>query len=86
MNDKQKRFVIEYCRDGEGQSNGTQAAIRAGYSKDTAQEQASRLLSKVIIQEAIAERYDEIATAASITVEAILKQWWAIATAGPLTT
>ncbi len=83
MNDKQKRFVIEYCRDGEGQSNGTQAAIRAGYSEKTARSIATELLAKPDIQEAIRERYDEIATAASITVEAILKQWWAIATADP---
>lgn len=83
MNDKQKRFVIEYCREGEGQSNATQAAIRAGYSKDTASSQAFDLLRKPEIGEAIRERYDEIATAASITVEAILKQWWMIATADP---
>jgi len=79
MNDKQKRFVIEYCKD----ENGTQAAIRAGYSEKTAGVQACELLKKLNIQEAIAERQDEIATAASITVEAVLKQWWAIATADP---
>jgi len=79
MNDKQKRFVIEYCKD----ENGTQAAIRAGYSEKTAGVQACELLKKLNIQEAIEERQDEIATAASITVEAVLKQWWSIATADP---
>ena len=46
---KQERFVEEYLID----LNGTQAAIRAGYSPKTAQEQASALLSKLIIQEAV---------------------------------
>ncbi|WP_038291772.1 terminase small subunit [Zooshikella ganghwensis] len=46
---KQAMFVKEYLVD----LNATQAAIRAGYSKRTAREQAARLLSKVNIQEAI---------------------------------
>lgn len=47
---KQTRFVAEYLID----LNATQAAIRAGYSAHTAQEQGSRLLSKVMVSEAIA--------------------------------
>jgi hypothetical protein len=43
---KQRLFVLEYMKDG----NGTQAAIRAGYNKNTAREQASRLLAKSNIQ------------------------------------
>jgi phage terminase small subunit len=39
---KQLRFVEEYLKD----LNGTQAAIRAGYSARTAAVQASRLLTK----------------------------------------
>jgi len=46
---KQQRFVDEYLID----LNGTQAAIRAGYSARTAQEQASRLLLYVMVQRAI---------------------------------
>ena len=57
---KQQRFVEEYCVD----FNGTQAAIRAGYSKNTATEQASRLLRNVNIQAAIKERLDELAMTA----------------------
>jgi phage terminase small subunit len=49
LNKKQARFVEEYPLD----CNGTRAAIRAGYSPKTAQEQASQLLSKLIIREAI---------------------------------
>ena len=43
---KQERFCQEYLID----LCGTQAAIRAGYSKHTAQPQSARLLSNVIIQ------------------------------------
>lgn len=43
LTEKQFKFCMEYCKD----FNGTQAAIRAGYSKDSAMEQASRLLRNV---------------------------------------
>lgn len=48
---RQERFIAEYLVD----LNATQAAIRAGYSKKTANEQAARLLAKVSIQRAIAD-------------------------------
>lgn len=51
MTPKQKRFCDEYLID----LNATQAAIRAGYSVKTAQEQSSRLLSNVMVQEAISK-------------------------------
>lgn len=46
---KQQRFVDEYLVD----LNGTQAAIRAGYSAKTANEQAARLLAKASVKAAI---------------------------------
>ena len=46
LEEKQKMFCKEYLVD----FNGTQAAIRAGYSKKTANEQASRMLAKVNVQ------------------------------------
>ena len=49
---QQSRFVDEYLID----LNGTQAAIRAGYSAKTANVKAAQLLAKVNIQEAIQER------------------------------
>lgn len=49
LNGKQQRFVEEYLID----LNATQAAIRAGYSHKTANEQGSRLLTNVSIQQAI---------------------------------
>jgi phage terminase small subunit len=48
---KQQRFVEEYLID----LNATQAAIRAGYSAKTAQEQASRLLSNAMVSQAVSE-------------------------------
>ena len=52
---KQQKFVAEYLVD----LNGTQAAIRAGYSPKTANPAASRLLADVNIQAALAEAFAE---------------------------
>lgn len=49
LNEKQQRFVDEYLID----LNGTQAAIRAGYSAKTADVQASRLLANAKVQQAV---------------------------------
>lgn len=48
---KIKRFCEEYIKD----LNGTQAAIRAGYSSHTANEQSSKLLAKVNVKNYISE-------------------------------
>lgn len=48
---KQEKFCQEYVID----LNGTQAAIRAGYSENSANEQASRMLANVNIKERIKE-------------------------------
>lgn len=48
---KQINFCQEYLKD----FNGTQAAVRAGYSKKTANQQAARLLANVNIQNCIKE-------------------------------
>ena len=55
LSEQRQRFVNEYLVD----LNGTQAAIRAGYSVKTANEQASRLLANVSIQQAISEKMAE---------------------------
>lgn len=49
LTDKQKAFIVEYVKD----FNGTQAAIRAGYSENTANVIASQNLTKLNIREAI---------------------------------
>ena len=54
---KQERFVQEYLCD----LNATQAAIRAGYSENTARAIASENLSKPDIADAIAEARAKVA-------------------------
>ena len=49
LTEKQQRFVEEYLID----LNATQAAIRAGYSAKTADQQGSRMLANVKVQQAI---------------------------------
>ena len=56
MTDKQKRFCDEYLID----CNATQAAIRAGYSKKTANEQGNRLLANVSVKAYIDERLEQL--------------------------
>ena len=65
---KQQRFVDEYLID----LNATQAAIRAGYSEKTANEQGSRLLANVSISEAIAEAQNKRAERTEITQDYVL--------------
>jgi len=69
LTDKQERFVSEYLID----LNATQAAIRAGYSKKTAQQQGSENLSKPVISEAIAKAKNEAAKRNETTVDMIDK-------------
>lgn len=47
LTQKQKAFCVYYCKNGW---NGTQAAISAGYSKETAQQIASENLLKPVIR------------------------------------
>jgi phage terminase small subunit len=68
LNAKQERFCHEYIID----LNATQAAIRAGYSEKTAQEQSSRLLSNVIIQKKINEAKENRSKSTGITAERVL--------------
>ena len=49
---KRDRFCQEYVID----CNATQAAIRAGYSEKTANEQGARLLANVSVKNRIAEQ------------------------------
>ncbi len=57
ITDRMKKFVDEYLVD----FNATQAAIRAGYSPDTANEQGSQLLARPDIRELVAEGQKAIA-------------------------
>lgn len=70
LNPRQARFVEEYLKD----LNGTQAAIRAGYSPPTAQEQASRLLSDVIIANAVERAKATRSARVGITQDEVLDE------------
>lgn len=52
LTEKQQHFVEEYLID----LNATQAAIRAGYSAKTADQQGSRMLANVKVKQAVAEK------------------------------
>ena len=68
---RQKMFCAEYLID----KNGTQAAIRAGYSKSTAAEQSSRLLRNVKIKEEIESGLANHAKICAVTRESILEDY-----------
>jgi phage terminase small subunit len=65
---KQAQFVKEYLVD----LNGTQAAIKCGYSPKTAVKQASRLLTNADIKNAIQSEMDKRAKKTNITAEYVL--------------
>ena len=67
---KRQRFVDEYCID----FNGTQAAIRAGYSSKTANEQAARLLANVSVRKALDEKRLEIAESSKLKVSDVIDE------------
>jgi len=70
LSDKQQAFVQEYLKD----LNGTQAAIRAGYSVKTANEQAARLLANVSVSEAVKTALEERAEKTGIDAEWVLRR------------
>ncbi len=67
-NDRYEAFCREYLID----RNATQAAIRAGYSVDTAYSQGPRLLKKVEVAERIRELSDDLAGTLGITAAGVL--------------
>ena len=67
---KQQRFVEEYLID----LNATQAAIRAGYSPRTANEQGAQNLAKLSISEAIAEAQAKREERTQIDADYVLKR------------
>ncbi|MCD9096183.1 terminase small subunit [Luteimonas fraxinea] len=70
LSPKQARFVVEYLKD----QNATQAAIRAGYSKGTAKQQGSRLLTNADVKRAVNSGQKRVAKKAEITVESLAKE------------
>ena len=78
LTDKQKRFCEEYLID----LNATQAAIRAGYSENTAQQIGSENLSKLVIQEYISKHKESKSKELNITLNDMLEIELSIAKKG----
>jgi len=73
LNDQQDRFCHEYIID----LNGTQAAIRAGYSERSARQIAAENMAKPSIRKRIAElaaeRNEAVGLSAQFVIEGIIK-------------
>ena len=70
MTDKQRRFVEEYLID----LNATQAAIRAGYSPDTAKEIGCENLTKPNISKAVAKAMAERSRRTGISQDRVIEE------------
>ena len=70
LTDKQTKFCQEYLID----LNATQAAIRSGYSKKTAMEQGSRLLSNVKVSEYISSLQGKRRERTEITADMVVSE------------
>jgi len=70
LNDRQEKFCYEYCMD----FNGTQAAIRAGYSQKTAGVIATENLKKPNIQARIKKMQDNLAETAGLSRLRVLNE------------
>lgn len=68
--DKHERFCQEYMID----FNGTQAAIRAGYSPDTATVQASQILTLLNVQTRLSELKKEAAEQFGVSKQQLINE------------
>lgn len=69
------KFVLEYLKD----SNGTQAAIRAGYSARSANEQACQILARPHVKAALERRRAALMENMAVSAERILLEFARIA-------
>ena len=72
LTDKQEMFCQEYIATAD--LNATQAAINAGYSKETAQQIGSQNLSKLVIQVRIAELQKKRLERVELTQDEVLRE------------
>lgn len=68
---KQKAFVREYKKNG---GNGTQAAIKAGYSEKTARKIASENVTKPDIQEALKQEEKKLQEKYEYTIDDMVRE------------
>ncbi|MEQ7259609.1 terminase small subunit [Lactococcus garvieae] len=77
LTEKQKKFADFYIKLG----NATQAAIKAGYSKKTANRIGPENLSKLVIKNYIDERMEQLASERIMSAQEILERLSLIASA-----
>ena len=70
LTDKQQAFVNEYLVD----SNATQAAIRAGYSVDSARQSGYDNMTKPYIQDAVADGRAKIVERNAVTIDDLIRE------------
>lgn len=68
---KQKAFVREYKKNG---GNGTQAAINAGYSEESARAISSENLTKPYIQEALKQEEKKLQEKYEYTIDDMVRE------------
>lgn len=74
LSDKQKLFVEEYVKD----RNATQAAIRAGYSKKTANNQVTQIMNEDV-KMAIELKLCEMSVRNDLTADRVIKEYMKLA-------
>lgn len=79
LSPKERRFVIEFLKD----QNAKQAAIRAGYSKKTAETQGPRLYRKVQVRDAVDFQLSQIKNKNLLTAELVRAKVFALLTFDP---
>jgi phage terminase small subunit len=79
LSPRAKRFITEYLLD----HNGTQAAIRAGYAPSGARALASKMLSNVVVAEAVRDAEAEILKSNQVTIARIVRELALIAFLDP---
>ncbi len=75
VSDQQRKFCDEYLID----FNATRAAKAAGYSKETATEQASRLLTNVKVIEYLGEKQKRLSIKHDLTLDTVVNEYKKIA-------
>lgn len=73
---QQRLFVAEYLKD----NNATQAAIRAGYSKKTAEQIGYQLLQKTSVAQAVAQQQRDSLVRTLASADEVLEKMWQLAT------
>jgi len=72
---RQALFAEEFVKD----RNATQAAIRAGYSPKTANEQATRLLAKVSVKSEVTKLSKQVAKRNNLTSDRLVREYKSLA-------